>query len=58
MVSGLKSDNYSERLAELELPTLEERRHQADITMVQKIMNGRGEVDPLQWFEAGSESNS
>ena len=29
MVSGLKSDEYSERLSELGLPTLEERRHQA-----------------------------
>jgi len=54
-VSGLKSDNYRERLAELGLPTLEERRHQADMTMIHKIMNGRGELDPLQWFEAGSE---
>jgi hypothetical protein len=25
------------------------------MTMTHKIMNGRGELDPLQWFEAGSE---
>jgi hypothetical protein len=25
------------------------------MTMVHKIMNGRGELDPLQRFEAGSE---
>ena len=34
MVSGLKGDNYEDRIKELGLPTLEERRHQAD--MVQK----------------------
>ncbi len=31
MVSGLKSNIYEERLSELNLPTLLERRHQADM---------------------------
>ncbi len=50
-----QSTKSGRKVAELGLPTLEERRHQADMTMVHKIINGRGELDPLQWFEAGSE---
>jgi hypothetical protein len=37
------------------MPTLEERLHQADMTMVHTIMNGRGELDPLQWFDRDTE---
>jgi hypothetical protein len=33
MVSGMKGTTYEERLAELDLNTLEERRHQADISL-------------------------
>jgi hypothetical protein len=55
MVSGLKSDEYSERLAELEMPTLEERRHQADMAMVHKLTNRRGGLDPAQWFEMAAD---
>jgi ribonuclease P/MRP protein subunit RPP40 len=51
MVSGLKSGEYSERLSELGQPTLEERRHQADMAMVHKILCGRGSLDSNQWFE-------
>jgi hypothetical protein len=56
MVSGLKSDDYSERLSELGLPTLEERRHQADMAMVHKILCGRGSLDSNQWFERAADS--
>jgi hypothetical protein len=38
MVSGLKSDDYSERLAELGLPTHEEWRHPAELAMVHRII--------------------
>jgi hypothetical protein len=55
MVSGLKSDEYSERLAELEMPTLEELRHQADMAMVHKLTNRRGGLDPAQWFEMAAD---
>ncbi len=51
MVSGLKGESYEDRLKELELTTLEERRHQADMQMVHKIMNGYAELDPETWFE-------
>jgi ribonuclease P/MRP protein subunit RPP40 len=42
MISGLKSNIYEERLRELNLLTLSERRHQADMAMVHKILHGRG----------------
>ena len=55
-MSGLKSDDYSERLAELGLSTLEERRLQAGMAMVHKIMCGRGSMDQSQWFERAANS--
>ena len=51
MVSRLKSTVYTERLQELGLETLEERRHQADMKMVHAIMHRRGNLDPNTWFE-------
>jgi hypothetical protein len=55
MVSGLKSDQYSERLVELGMPTLEERHHQADMAMEHKLTNRRGGLDPAQWFEMAAD---
>ncbi len=40
MVSGLKGTEYEERLKELGLITLEERRHQADMLQTFKIVRG------------------
>ena len=51
MVSGLHSKVYEERLKELGLQTLEERRHQADRCMMHKIMHGLGGIDHGAWFE-------
>jgi hypothetical protein len=39
-VSGLRGRTYSERLAEQGLPSLEERRKEADLKQVFKILNG------------------
>jgi hypothetical protein len=50
-VSGLSSATYEEKLLELGLPTLEERRHQADMCMVHKILHGKGELKADTWFE-------
>jgi hypothetical protein len=41
MVSG----SYKEKLKELGLPTLEEKRHQADMLQTFKILRGIGRVD-------------
>ncbi len=56
LVSGLKSDEYSERLSELGLPTLEERMHQVDMAMVHKILCGLGSQDSNQWFKRAADS--
>jgi hypothetical protein len=50
-VSGLRGRTYSEKLKELGLPTLEERRKEADMLQVYKILHD-GESDYSdQWFE-------
>jgi ribonuclease P/MRP protein subunit RPP40 len=51
MVSGLRETEYSMRLKELGLATLEERRHRADMQMVHKIMHRESGLDPGTWFE-------
>jgi len=55
-VSGLASTSYEDRLLELNLPSLEERRHQADMCMVHKILQGRGGLNPETWFEMAGDS--
>lgn len=50
MVSGLKAETYEERLRELNMESLEERRHQADMYMVRNIMHGAGNLDKNTWF--------
>ncbi len=51
MISGLKSNISEERLRELNLPTLLERRHQADMAMVHNILHESDELDHTNWFE-------
>jgi hypothetical protein len=55
MVSGLKGTSYEEKLAELDMLTLEERRHQADMAQVYKILHRQDNVDRGQWFNLASE---
>ena len=51
MVSGLRANSYQERLKELGMTTLEERRHQADMCMVRNILHGRGDLEVGTWFD-------
>ena len=51
MVAGLSGRTYEERLAELGMVTLEERRHQADMAQVFKILRGHDRVEPGHWFK-------
>ncbi len=51
MISELERNVSEERLRELSLPTLLERRHQADMAMVHKILHERGGLDHTNWFE-------
>jgi hypothetical protein len=46
---------FEERSAELGLEILEERRHQADMALVHKIMQGKGQLDHSCWFEKAAD---
>jgi hypothetical protein len=46
-----KGNFYEKRLRELDLQTVSERRHQADMARVHKILHGRGGLDYTTWFE-------
>ncbi len=51
MVTGLRAGTYEERLSEVGLSTLRERRHQADMAMVHKIVHKQSGLEPETWFE-------
>ena len=55
MISGLASRDYNERLAELGLETLEERRHRMDMAQVYKIVTGKDNVKSETWFTMARE---
>ncbi len=55
MVSGLGGTNYEEKLKELGLTTLEERRHQADMLQAYKIITGKDNVQRESWFKMAAE---
>ena len=50
MVSGLSSNSYEGRLAELGLSTLEERRTRGDLIQTWKILHGQDDVKESIWF--------
>jgi hypothetical protein len=50
MVAGLRSCEYAERLKELGLTTLEERRHQADMLHMFKMCSNSHETEWAAWF--------
>ena len=56
MVSGLTSREYEARLVELGLLSLEERRHQADMCLMHKIMHGIGGLHHENWFERAGDN--
>jgi len=49
-ISGLKGQSYEERLAELKLPSLRERRREIDMLQTYRIVNGIDTEDSGQWF--------
>ena len=57
MVSGLVSQEYEARLMELSLLSLAERRHQADMCLMRKILHGIGGLHHQTWFERASDSD-
>ena len=51
MVSNLKGKSYEERLAEVNMTTLEKRRERGDLITMYRIMTGQDDVDPSLWFQ-------
>ena len=49
-VTGLKARDYEDRLKELGMVTLDERRHQTYMITVYKILTGKDDLDPTEWF--------
>ncbi len=58
MVSGLKGQSYEEKLLELNLPSLDERRLQADMVQTFKIVKGIDRVDHRTWFQLAADGGS
>ena len=50
MVSGLAGSSYSEKLIELNLPSLESRKLRHDVIETYKIIHGVNNVNKYTWF--------
>ena len=50
MISGLHGKSYEEKLKELNLLSLKERRERADMIQTFKILQGFSDVNPATWF--------
>ena len=51
MISGLTGGSYEEKLAEIGLTTLEQRRKRGDMIQTWKIIHGADNVQKETWFE-------
>jgi hypothetical protein len=49
-VSNLKGRHYEDRLRELNLESLEERRKRGDLIQAYRVLSGKADVDPNIWF--------
>ena len=54
MISGLKATNYAEKLKELGITSLEERRRYLDMLQTYKVMTGKDNVERSTWFDMAS----
>ena len=50
-VSNLRSQNYEDRLQELGMDTLVERRKRGDLVTAYKVHSGKDNIDPATWFK-------
>ena len=51
MISGLKGETYEEKLKELGIQTLEDRRTRYDLIQTFKIISRTEDVEPSTWFK-------
>ena len=56
MVSNIARGSYEEKLKELKLTTLEERRWRGDMIQTWRIMTGKDRVDASTWFDLEADS--
>ena len=56
-VTGLRANDYEERLQELGWTTLLERRQAADMILVNGVLAGRTDINPADWFTPASDSD-
>ena len=56
-VTSLRSKTYEDRLIELGMDTLEERRKRGDLIEAFKTFSGKNNVDPKTWFTMCKEQN-
>ena len=54
-ISGLRGATYEEKLRELDMDTLEERRHQIDMLQTYKILKGVDKVEKETWFDMAAD---
>lgn len=57
MVSGLRGRTYEERLVELDMVTLKQRRVETDMAQVHKIVHGIDRVEAKTWFKFSHNEN-
>ena len=57
MVAGLRGRTYEQKLVEVGLTTLEERRVRGDMIQTFRILNGIDQVEPCTWFTMANERN-
>ena len=50
-VTNLKAKTYEDRLRELQLDTLEERRKRGDLLQTYRVLTSKDNVDPTTWFQ-------
>ena len=55
MVAGLKSKNYVDKLNEVNLPSLEDRRERGDMIQTFRIIQGLDNVEESTWFQRAND---
>ena len=58
MISGLSGGSYEEKLAEIGLTTLEQRRLRGDMIQTWKIIHRADNVEKSTWFEMSAEGEA
>ena len=58
MISNLRGRCYQDRLKEVGMTTLEERRRRGDMIATYRILTGKDRVSPDQWFHMARETGT